>query len=290
MGNLQCSSATLLAAILRPARATVPATQRVPYEIPPWTQVIAHRGNSGPIPEDTLAAIESAIDLRVDMAEVDIRLTRDGVPILMHSDRVDRTTSGTGLVADLTWDELKTLDAGSWRGTEFAGESVRSLEELLESTVGRVALNLDIKEPDAVEPTAMAAAEAGESASIVISGCTERCVQRVGKVANGLATLLNLDEVLAGIDPAEAPAIALQSIDVALQLGVIAINVPHPLVDANLVDQARTAGIGVWAYTVDDKDRFSELMDMGVASLTTNWPERMLPIAGDRASQVGINR
>ncbi|MFV1971802.1 MAG: glycerophosphodiester phosphodiesterase [Acidimicrobiia bacterium] len=119
---------------------------------------------------------------------------------------------------------------------------------------------------------------------------TANCVRTVGDTASGIATLFNLDELLAGIDPAEAPTIALQSIDVALQLGVIAINVPHPLVDANLVDQARTVGIGVWAYTVDDEDRFSELMDMGVASLTTNWPERMLPIAIDRASQVGINR
>jgi len=224
------------------------------------------------------------------MVEVDVRLTKDGVPILMHNDRVDSTTSGTGLVEDLTWDGLSTLDAGSWRGSQFAGESVRSLQELLESTVGRVALNLDIKDPEAAEPAAIAAAETGASANIVISGCPESCVRMVGNVANGISTLLNLDELLAGIDPAEAPAIALQSIDVALQLGVIAINVPHPLVDANLVDQAQAAGIGVWAYTVDEEDRFSELTDMGIASLTTTWPERMVPLARDRASRLGINR
>ncbi|MFV2000895.1 MAG: glycerophosphodiester phosphodiesterase [Acidimicrobiia bacterium] len=260
------------------------------YETPPWTQIVAHRGNSGPLPENTLIAINSAIELGVDMVEVDVRLTRDGVPILMHNDRVDGTTSGTGLVEDLTWDGLSTLDAGSWRGSQFAGESVRSLQEVLESTVGRVALNLDIKEPEAVEPAAIAAAEIGASANIVISGCPESCVRMVGNVDNGISTLLNLDELLAGIDPAEAPAIASQSIDVALQLGVIAINVPHPLVDANLVDQARAAGIGVWAYTVDEEDRFSELMDMGIASLTTTWPERMVPLARDRSSRPGINR
>lgn len=250
----------------------------MPYMTPPGTQIIAHRGNSGPMPENTLLAINSAADLGVDMVEVDVRLTKDSVPILMHNDRVDHTTSGAGLVTDLTWDELMTLDAGSWRGTEFAGQSVCSLADVLESTVGRVALNLDIKDPDAAELTAVAAAEAGASAGVVISGCTQNCVRRVGSLANGISTLLNLDDLLAEIDPAEAPAAARRSIDVAVDLGAVAINVPHSLLDANLVEQARNAGIGVWAFTIDDKDHFAKLMDTGVDSLTTNWPEKMLPL------------
>jgi glycerophosphoryl diester phosphodiesterase len=261
----------------------------MPYETPPWTQIIAHRGNSGPLPENTLIAINSAVDLGVDMVEVDVRLTRDGIPVLMHSDRVDHTTPGTGLVADLTWDEFVTLDAGRWRGPEFAGQPVCSLEEALESTVGRVALNLDIKEPNATEPTVNAAAEAGASAGVVISGCTEDCVRRVGALGDGISTLLNLDELLAGIDPAEAPVVALRSIDVAVDLGAIAINVPHALVDANLVDRAHNAGIGVWAFTIDDEACFVELMDTGVDSLTTNWPERMLRLARDRISRDRVN-
>lgn len=261
----------------------------MPYVTPPWTQIIAHRGNSGPMPENTLIAINSAIDLGVDMVEVDVRLTKDGIPILMHSDRVDDTTSGSGLVKDLTWDEFLTLDAGSWRGPEFAGQSVCSLEETLDSAAGRVALNLDIKVPEAAEPTVIAATEAGACGRVVISGCTEPGVRRVGNLANGISTLLNLDELLAGIDPAEAPAIALRSIDLAVDLGAAAINVPHALVDANLVERARNAGIGVWAFTIDDKARFAELMDIGVDSLTTNWPERMLPLARDMITQRGIN-
>ncbi len=262
----------------------------MPYETPPWTQVIAHRGNSGPIPENTLAAIESAIGLRVDMVEVDIRLTRDGVPILMHNDRVDRTTSGTGLVTDLTWDKLKTLDAGSWRGPEFAGETVQALDEVLDLARGRVALNLDIKVPEAAKPTAIAVVEAGVPASVVISGCTANGVRTVGDTANGIATLLNSDELLAGIDPAAARTVVHQSIDLAVELGAVAINVPHPLVTIDLVEQAQDAGIGVWTFTIDDEARFISLMDMGVASLTTNWPERMLPLARDRTSRLGINR
>jgi glycerophosphoryl diester phosphodiesterase len=242
------------------------------------------------MPENTLIAINSAIDLGVDMVEIDIRLTRDGIPILMHDDRLDSTTSGTGLVEDLTWDELMTLDAGSWRGPEFVDETVQALHEVLDLTGGRVALNLDIKTPEAARPTAIAVVEAGAPESVVISGCTANFVRTVGDTANGVATLFNLDELLAGIEPADAPAVARRSINLAVELGAVAINVPHPLVTTDLVEQAQKAGIGVWTFTIDDEARFIDLMDMGVASLTTNWPERMLPLARDRFSRRGINR
>jgi glycerophosphoryl diester phosphodiesterase len=257
----------------------------MPYETPSWTQVIAHRGNSGPFPENTLVAVESAISLGVDMVEVDIRLTKDGVPILMHHDRIDGTTSGAGLVADITWDELRTLDAGSWRGAQFANEPVRALDEILEVTRGRVALNLDLKTSEATEATVIAATRAGVSANVVISGCTAKCVQTVGHMTGDIATLFNLDELLLGINPADARKVTRDSVDIAVELGAVAINVPHVLVDASLVELARDAGIGVWTFTVDDESRVLELLDMGVASITTNWPARMLPLARSGYSQ-----
>jgi glycerophosphoryl diester phosphodiesterase len=69
----------------------------------------------------------------------------------------------------------------------------------------------------------------------------------------------------------------------------MAINVPHPLVDVDLVEQAREAGIGVWAFTIDDEARFLHLMNAGVASLTTNWPDRMLPLVPRATSQARID-
>jgi glycerophosphoryl diester phosphodiesterase len=242
------------------------------------------------MPENTMAAIESAIELCVDMVEIDIRLDRDGVPALMHNNRVDFTTSGTGLVAELTLDELGTLDAGSWRGPEFAGETVLGLEEVLDLTRDRMALNLDIKVPEAARPTALAVAKAGVPASVVISGCTPSSVRTIGDTARDIATLLNLDELLAGIEPAAAPAAAHRSIGTAVELGAIAINVPHPLVTIDLVEQAHDAGIGVSAFTVDDEALFVDLLGTGVDSLTTNWPERMLPLATDRISRLETNR
>lgn len=104
-------------------------------------------------------------------------------------------------------------------------------------------------------------------------------------MTNGIATLLNLDELLLGIDPAEAHTVARNSIDLAIELGAMAINVPHPLVDSGLVEQAREAGIGVWTFTIDEESQFLDLMNMGVASLATNWPERMLPLAREVFSE-----
>jgi glycerophosphoryl diester phosphodiesterase len=256
----------------------------MPYKTPSRTQIVAHRGNSGPLPENTLIAVTSAIDLGVDMVEVDVRLTKDGIPVLMHEDRVDDTTTGTGFVKDFTWEELRALDAGSWRGAEFADQSVCSLEDILDLAVERVALNLDVKVPEAAEPTAVAVMEAGASGNVVISGCNESCVRKVRDIDNGISTLLNLDDRLVGIDSADAPSAAHESVGAARELGAIAINVPHELVDAELVERAKTVDISVWAFTVDDEDRFSECIDTGVASITTNWPGRMLPILSDKNS------
>ncbi len=99
----------------------------MPYEPPPWPLVVAHRGDSGQMPENTVPAIESAIDIGVDMVEVDVRLTKDTMPILIHYARLEHTTTGGGLVADHTWEEIQRLDAGVGMGPEFAGERIPSL-------------------------------------------------------------------------------------------------------------------------------------------------------------------
>ena len=255
----------------------------MPYQPPPRTQVVAHRGNSGPLPENTRLAIESAIEAGVDMVEVDVRVTGDGVPVLMHSAAVDHTTSGAGLVEDLMCDEIQAFVAGSWRGEQFAGERVLSLGEVLELCLGRMALNLDAKTPAAVTPVATATIEAGVTDSIVITGCGVECVRNVTSISASITTLFNPDELLEGIEPSEMGDVIRHSIEVAKEIGAVGINVHHELVDADLVARADQVGIGVWAYTIDDESRFAELIDMGATSLTTNWPARMLEVVRERS-------
>ncbi len=114
----------------------------------PGVIVVAHRGSVHLAPENTLAAIEKAIEQGADLIEIDIRQTRDGHLVLMHDATVDRTTDGSGRVADMTLAQIKRLDAGSWFHPRFAGERVPTLAEALQAMEGRALPDLDIKDVD----------------------------------------------------------------------------------------------------------------------------------------------
>ena len=94
--------------------------------------VAAHRGWSEKYPENTMLAYRKAAELGVDQIEIDVRITKDGELVIMHDERVDRTTNGTGKVDELTLAEIRALDAGSWKGEEFAGERVPTLAEFID--------------------------------------------------------------------------------------------------------------------------------------------------------------
>ena len=114
----------------------------------PYTEVIAHRGASAYAPENTLAAFQLAIDQGADWFELDCYLSKDGEVIVIHDPTVDRTTDGTGAIADMTLEELKQLDAGSWFDPKFAGERLPTLDESLELAKGQVGVLIEIKNSD----------------------------------------------------------------------------------------------------------------------------------------------
>src|SRR5437667_458759 len=93
--------------------------------------VIAHRGASGNAPENTMAAFKKAVALRANFIETDLQLSRDARLVAIHDATVNRTTNGQGTVHDMTLTELRRLDAGSWFGSEFAGERIPTLDEIL---------------------------------------------------------------------------------------------------------------------------------------------------------------
>lgn len=106
----------------------------------------AHRGASGYFPENTMLAFEKAVSLGSTGIETDIQMTKDGVLVLIHDERVDRTTDGTGYVKDYTYKELLKLDAGSYVSEEFKGLKVPTLEELLQfASHNELKLDLELK-------------------------------------------------------------------------------------------------------------------------------------------------
>lgn len=112
----------------------------MPQEAPFAFKVIAHRGNSFHLPENTLSAFQSAVEVGADYVELDSRVTKDGMLVVLHDDKLDRTTNAVKvfgatnqLLAEKTYDQIKGLDAVSWKAQQFSGEGIPTLEESLKT-------------------------------------------------------------------------------------------------------------------------------------------------------------
>ena len=111
-------------------------------------EIVVHRGANHLAPENTRAAAQACIDMGVQYVEVDVRMSQDGVFYIMHDGEVDRTTDGTGTLAQMNAAEIDALDAGSWFSPEFKGEHVPRLKEYLEWIKGKAKVYFDVKGGD----------------------------------------------------------------------------------------------------------------------------------------------
>jgi glycerophosphoryl diester phosphodiesterase len=107
--------------------------------------ILGHRGASADAPENTLAAFNRAFELGADGIELDVTLTKDDVPVVIHDDKVDRTTNGRGLVKEMTLDQIKQLDAGAWFGEKYRDEKIPTLAETLNAIGSRGLVNIELK-------------------------------------------------------------------------------------------------------------------------------------------------
>jgi glycerophosphoryl diester phosphodiesterase len=108
-------------------------------------KIIGHKGAAGYAPENTLASLQVALDLGVDMIEIDVHMTKDEEVVVFHDEDISRTTNGTGKIHELTLAEVKELDAGSWFDAKFAGEQVPTLREAINLVHGKADILIDIK-------------------------------------------------------------------------------------------------------------------------------------------------
>jgi len=115
-------------------------------------RAVAHRGASGYAPENTVAAFDLAVEMDAGGIETDLRLTRDGIVVLVHDATVDRITDGRGSVASLRFADLQVLDAGRWFHPRFGGLRIPDLRSFLKRYMGRAWLELELKVPEVVEP------------------------------------------------------------------------------------------------------------------------------------------
>lgn len=233
---------------------------------------IAHRGASGHAPEHTRAAFELALEMGAQMIELDVQLSADDALVVFHDADVSRTTNGSGKVRELSLEQLRTLDAGSWFGARFAGERILTLEEVLELVAGRVALNVEIKSPredgSILIPKLIAALEHfGVLATTIISSFDWWLLGDV-RAAN--------DQVRLGLlwsDP-----LIPWPWDRALKLQAAHLHPLWAVASRDRVDEAHAHGMWVNAWTVNDLPTMAELIQMGVDGIITDYPDRLLQL------------
>jgi glycerophosphoryl diester phosphodiesterase len=229
----------------------------------------AHRGASGLAPENTLAAMKRALDFPfVEWIELDVQLSKDGVPVVIHDDTVDRTTDRKGRVADFTAEELQSMDAGSWFSPEFRGEPVPTLEQVLELTAGRCRLNIELKTYGGRYPGLEAAVvdlirRRGLIGDTVITSFDPLALRRVKEAESGLTTGLIIDAAPPGLEQALA------------RIGAAFLSIGWTRLTAKRMESFRKAGLTVMAWTVDRKPSMRKIAAMGgEIIICTNRPDR----------------
>lgn len=233
-------------------------------------QLIAHRGWSGKAPENTLAAIELALEEpKITSIEIDVHQSKDGIPVVIHDHRVDRTTDGSGYVMDLTLAELKKLDAGSWFDPAFTGEQIPTLAEVLELVGGKKNLLIELKQ--------MAGLYEGLEANVLTliqNFNTEAQCSLISFDHKSLKTCLAFNpEVKRTLVMLGSPLLLVDQVN---EIGASAVSMHHQYVDEEMISSLKNNGTDLVVWTVDQKAEADRVLsfDQGIA-LTTNHPERL---------------
>src|SRR6267143_4328122 len=230
--------------------------------------VIAHRGASGNAPENTLAAFRKAVALGATFIETDLQLSRDAHFVAIHDATVNRTTNGQGAVHDMKLAELRRLDAGSWFGSEFAGEHIPTLEEILDFAKKHdVVFYLELKPSGSWggEHALIASLrESGEIPRTVVISFDVAILESLRKTEPTLMTGVLYDGQL------EKP------LDRAVEIGARQLAVRGDLVTPALLTEARKRDLQVVCWTVNHPAHMRLLIDAGVDGIMSDYPDRLV--------------
>lgn len=233
--------------------------------------VIAHRGFSHRAPENTLVAYREAIEAGADMAECDVWLSADRVPVLLHDEHLKRTTGVDAKVTSLPLERIKEFDAGQWKAPEYAGERIPTLIETLKLVSGKLRLVIEVK-PAGMEREVIAAiVEAGVKPSdVMIFSFKHEVVETLARLEPQLPTTW-----LIGDMPWQREK-RRETLALALSARVSAIGLPVARVDPAIVRLAHESGLSVFVWTVNDPDDMAYLARIGVDGIITDRPDLLL--------------
>lgn len=233
---------------------------------------IGHRGASGTAPELTRPAFLRALELGVDMIELDIQLTKDGYLVVVHDHDLQRVAGTVGEVRERTLAELKQLDFGAWFGEAFKGEPILTLEEVIEIVGRRAMLNVEIKSPpgdwsNTALKTVAVLTHAGILGTTVLSCFQMQALQKVRELS-----------------PAARIGVLWHQPDFdeawrwAKDLAAWSFHPWCKILQAEGVAEAHARGLRVLTWTVNDPEEIAQMAEIGVDGIMSDFPERLLHV------------
>lgn len=236
---------------------------------------VAHRGATGYAPENTMAGFDLAVEMKADYIEIDVQRSKDGKLVVIHDTTVDRTTNGTGKVGDLTFEQLRSLDAGSWKGEQFAREQIPTFEEILDRYRGKIGILIELKAPELYpgieEQVAAALTERNlakpQNKKIILQSFNFESMKKMDKL---------LPKVQIGVltsNRAHTTVAALQEFAQYADW----FNPSYGIVTEDLVNSVHALDMQIGSWTVRSQEAADFLFDMGVDAIITDYPDYVDP-------------
>ncbi len=236
--------------------------------------VIAHRGANRCAPQNTLPAFKKAIEMGADGFETDVHLSKDGIPVICHNDTVDETSTGSGAIKDLTLDELKKFDFGSYFDDSFKDTPLPTVEEFLPLCKNLKMMNLELKGGNDTERRELLVAKTLELVKkynledILIISCfdpeTLRCVRKLNPdCKTGFLFSENSLKEYNVTDP----------IELMKEIGCVAAHPQVKCVTEEFAKRAKESNLKINVWTVDKKEDILDLTQKDVDSLITDVPD-----------------
>lgn len=236
---------------------------------------IAHRGATGYAPENTVAGFDLAVDMKADYIEIDVQRSKDGELVVIHDTSVDRTTDGTGKVGGLTFDYLRSLDAGSWKGEQFAGEPIPTFEEILDRYHGKVGILIELKAPELYPGIEEQVADKLKERNLDKPQNEKIIIQSFN-----FESMKTMDQLLPNVpigvltsNRADTTAEALQEFSAYADW----FNPSYGIVTEELVNQVHSLGMQIGSWTVRSQDAADFLFEMDVDAIITDYPDYVDP-------------
>lgn len=222
-----------------------------------------------------MAAFELALqEPAITYIELDVHLTADGVPVVIHDHTLNRTTTGTGPVGAMTFEALQQLDAGSWYSPDFAGERVPSLEEVLQLCKGKKRLAVELKTmgeygKGVEEKVISLIQQYGMQDEIVLSSFDHDSMKLAHEIDPSITT---------GLIVFGKPTLLVEQL---AHTGATSVSLHHAFLTPELLEQMNEAGIDIGVWTVDEPEMLQRIVSRYPdLRITTNYPDRLLQVIG----------